>query len=74
VPLEEADVKRLSILFLALLVVGTYLWPWLRELGLANVPGDLTTVVQGYRLHLPIGTALLISAVVSGVWRLLDRP
>jgi hypothetical protein len=41
---------------------------------LANVPGDLTTVVQGYRLHLPIGTALLISAVVSGVWRLLDRP
>jgi hypothetical protein len=67
-------VKRLAILFLALLAVGTYLWPWLRELGLANVPGDLTTFVQGYRLHLPIGTALLISAVVSGVWRLLDRP
>jgi hypothetical protein len=67
-------VKRLAILFLALLAVGIYLWPWLRELGLANVPGDLTTVVQGYRLHLPIGTALLISAVVSGVWRLLDRP
>ena len=66
--------KRLAILFLALLAVGAYLWPWLRELGLANVPGDLTTVVQGYRLHLPIGTALLISAVVSGVWRLLDRP
>ena len=66
--------KRLAILFLALLAVGTYLWPWLRELGLANVPGDLTTFVQGYRLHLPIGTALLISAVVSGVWRLLDRP
>jgi hypothetical protein len=67
-------VKRLAILFLALLAVGTYLWPWLRELGLAIVPGDLTTFVQGYRLHLPIGTALLISAVVSGVWRLLDRP
>ncbi len=66
--------KRLAIVFLALLAVGTYLWPWLRELGLANVPGDLTTVVQGYRLHLPIGTALLISAVISGVWRLLDRP
>ena len=66
--------KRLAILFLALLGVGIYLWPWLRELGLAGVPGDLTAVVQGYRLHLPIGTALLISAVVSGVWRLLDRP
>jgi hypothetical protein len=67
-------VKRLAILFLALLAVGTYLWPWVRELGLAGVPGDMTAVVQGYRLHLPIGTALLISAVVSGVWRLLDRP
>jgi hypothetical protein len=67
-------VKRLAILFVALLAVGTYLWPWLRELGLAGVPGDLTTFVQGYRLHLPVGTALLISAVVSGVWRLLDRP
>jgi hypothetical protein len=30
-------------------------------------------VVQGYRLHLPIGTAMLITVVVSGVWRLLDR-
>jgi hypothetical protein len=67
-------VKRLAVLFLALLALGTYLWPWLRELGLAGVPGDMTTVVQGYRLHLPIGTAVLISAVVSGVWRLLDRP
>jgi hypothetical protein len=67
-------VKRTAILFLALLALGIYLWPWLRELGLAGVPGDLTAVVQGYRLHLPIGTALLISAVVSGVWRLLDRP
>jgi hypothetical protein len=65
-------VKRSAILFLVLLAVGTYLWPWLRELGLAGLPGDLTTLVQGYRLHLPIGTALLISAVVSGVWRMLD--
>jgi Protein of unknown function (DUF2905) len=67
-------VKRLAILFLALLAVGTYLWPWLRELGLAGLPGDLTSIVQGYRLHLPIGTALLISTVIAGVWRLLDRP
>jgi hypothetical protein len=65
-------VKRSAILFLVLLAVGAYLWPWLRELGLAGLPGDLTTLVQGYRLHLPIGTALLISAVVSGVWRMLD--
>lgn len=64
--------KRSATLFLVLLAVGGYLWPWLRELGLAGLPGDLTALVEGYRLHLPIGTALLISAVVSGVWRMLD--
>jgi len=67
-------VKRMVLLFLVLLALGTYLWPGLRELGLAGVPGDMTTVVQGYTLHLPIGTALLISLLVSGAWRLLDRP
>jgi len=67
-------VKRLVFLFLALLAAGTYLWPWLRELGLAGVPGVPNTFGQGYRLHLPIGTAVLISLVISGVWRLLDRP
>lgn len=66
--------KRLAILFLTLLAAGAYLWPWLREIGMAGVPGDLTTIVQGYRLHLPIGTALLISVVISGAWRMLDRP
>ena len=64
--------RRSATLFLVLLAVGGYLWPWLRELGLAGLPGDLTALVEGYRLHLPIGTALLISAVVSGVWRMLD--
>jgi len=65
-------VKRSATLFLVVLAVGTALWPWLRELGLAGLPGDLTTIVEGHRLHLPIGTALLISAVVSMVWRMLN--
>ena len=64
---------RWFILFLVLLVVGSALWPWLRELGLAWLPGDTTLDWQGYRFHLPVTTALLISLVVAGVWRLLDR-
>jgi hypothetical protein len=67
-------VRRSAILFLMVLAAGIYLFPWLRELGLVALPGDLTTMVQGHRVHLPIGTALLISAVIIGVWRLLDRP
>jgi hypothetical protein len=67
-------VRRAAVLFAALLAVATYLWPWLRQLGLAGLPLDLSTVVQGYHLHLPIGTALLVTAVICGAWRLLDRP
>ena len=66
--------RRAVALFVVLLAVGTYLWPWLRRLGLAGLPLDMSTVVQGYSLHLPIGTALLITVVMTGVWRLLDRP
>jgi Protein of unknown function (DUF2905) len=65
-------VKRSAILFLVVLAIGTCLWPWLRELGLAGLPGDTSAVVQGSRLHLPIGTALLISSVVSVVWWMLN--
>jgi hypothetical protein len=67
-------VKQSVILFLVVLAVGTGLWPSLHELGLAGLPGDLMTVVEGHRLHLPIGTALLISVVISGVWRMLNPP
>ncbi len=66
--------RRAAVLFAALLALATWLWPWLRQLGLAGLPLDMSTVVQGYHLHLPVGTALLITAVIAGVWRLLDRP
>ena len=57
-----------------LVLIGGLLWPWLRQIGLARLPGDLELDVGLHTLHLPIATALLISAVVAGVWRLLDRP
>lgn len=64
--------KRLSALFLVFLAITTYLWPYLRELGLVGLPGDLVTQIQGYRLHLPIATSLLISGAISGAWWMLQ--
>lgn len=65
--------RRSFIFFLVLVLIGSALWPWLRELGLASFPGDVTLDVQGMELHLPLTTALLITSIVTGVWRLLDR-
>jgi hypothetical protein len=65
-------VKRLTVVFVVILTVGTYLWPWLRELGLAHLPGDVMADIQGYRFHLPIGTSLLITGAIAGAWWMLE--
>jgi hypothetical protein len=65
-------VKRMAVVFLVILGIATYLWPWLRELGLARLPGDVMTDIQGYRLHLPISTSLLITGAIAGAWRMLE--
>jgi hypothetical protein len=30
------------------------------------------TDIQGYRLHLPIGTSLLITCAIAGAWWMLE--
>jgi hypothetical protein len=65
---------RWLITFGVLVAVGSGLWPWLHELGLRGLPGDMVVdLVPGYDFHLPITTALLISAVIAGVWSLISR-
>ena len=48
-----------------LLVVAGLLWPWLAKLPLGRLPGDLQIDRPGFRLYNPLGTMLLISAVLS---------
>jgi hypothetical protein len=65
---------RWLITFGALIVLGSLVWPWLRPLGLARLPGDMAVdFIPGISFHLPITTALLISGLIAGVWALLDR-
>jgi hypothetical protein len=48
-----------------LLVVAGLLWPWLTKLPLGRLPGDIQIDRPGFRLYIPLGTMLLISAVLS---------
>jgi Protein of unknown function (DUF2905) len=64
-------VKRSAILFLVILALATYLWPWLREIGLLGLPGNVVAEIRGHRLHVPLGLSLLISAAISGTWWML---
>ena len=48
-----------------LLIVAGLLWPWLTKLPLGRLPGDIQIDRPGFRLYIPLGTMLLISAVLS---------
>ncbi|HEX5794697.1 MAG TPA: DUF2905 family protein [Geminicoccaceae bacterium] len=65
---------RWLITFGVLVTLGSLLSPWLHSLGLARLPGDLLVdFVPGYRFEMPVTTALLTSALVAAVWKLLSR-
>lgn len=55
-----------SLIYIGLLlVVAGLLWPWLAKLPLGRLPGDIQIDRPGFRLYIPLGTMLLVSAVLS---------
>ena len=60
------------VLGLVLLAAGL-LWPVLQKAGLGRLPGDIVIERENFRLYLPLGTSLLISAVLSLVLWWLNR-
>ncbi len=47
-----------------LLVIGLA-WPWLSRLGLGRLPGDIYIERDGFRFYFPLGTSLLVSALLT---------
>ena len=66
-------VSRLLIIFGLVLVAAGLLWPMIAKLGLGRLPGDIVIERENFRLYLPIGTSVLISAVLSLILWLINR-
>ena len=47
---------------LVLVLVGL-LWPWLGQLGLGRLPGDIVIERGNFRFYFPIVTCLVVSGV-----------
>jgi len=62
----------LVILGLALIVLG-FAWPWIEQLGLGRLPGDLRFEREGFSFYFPLTTSILVSAAVSLLIWLLRR-
>ena len=57
--------QRLLLLVGGLLVLAGLLWPWLAQLPLGRLPGDLVIEKPGLKFYAPFTTMLGLSIVVS---------
>ncbi len=65
--------NRPFIILGLLLVVAGLLWPWLKNLNLFHLPGDIVVDRPGFKFFLPITTMVLVSLVLSVVAWLMRR-
>ncbi len=64
---------RWLIILGVVLIVAGLLWPWLTQLGLGRLPGDIVIERDNFRMYIPITTSILISVVLSLILWLLHR-
>jgi hypothetical protein len=64
--------QLLITLGIALLAAGVA-WPWLGRLGLGRLPGDIHIERDGFRLHFPLTTSVIVSLALSFLLWLLFR-
>lgn len=56
-----------------LLVLAGLAWPWISKLPLGRLPGDIHIVRDGYSLHFPVVSCIVVSVLLSLILWLLRR-
>ena len=64
--------RFLIVLGLAILVIGL-LWPYLSQIGLGRLPGDIVIERENMTFYFPLMTCLLLSVVFSLVFWVVNR-
>ena len=64
--------KNLIIIGLVCVVIGL-LWPWLRQLPLGRLPGDILIVRENFRFSFPLTSCIVVSLVLSLLLWLLRK-
>lgn len=56
--------RALIVIGIAILVAGIA-WPWLAQLPIGRLPGDLVIERPNFRMYVPITTMILLSVLIS---------
>jgi len=65
--------SRILIIAGMLLVAIGILWPWLVKLPFGRLPGDIVIRRHNFKLYLPITSSVLVSLVLSLLFRLFRK-
>jgi hypothetical protein len=64
--------RFLIVLGLAILAIGL-LWPYLSQIGLGRLPGDIVIERENMTFYFPLMTCLLLSVLFSLVFWVVNR-
>lgn len=64
------EITRILIILGVTLVALGLLWPWLSQIGVGRLPGDIVIERENFRVYIPITSCLIVSAVISILWYL----
>ena len=70
---EPMELRKALIVIGAMLIGAGVFWPWLRRLGLGQLPGDVNFERPGARIYIPLATCLVISALLSLLFWILKK-
>ena len=59
------DVRRILVVFGAILLAAGIFWPFLSRIGLGRLPGDIVIERGNLHVYIPLATSLLVSVVVT---------
>lgn len=65
--------QRVLVIAGLLLVATGVAWPWLSKIPFGRLPGDIHIVREGFSLHFPIVTCIVISLVLSILFWIFRR-
>jgi hypothetical protein len=60
-------VQRVLIVLGVVMVAAGVAWPWLCKLPLGHLPGDIHVVKEGFSVHLPIVTCIVIVRIPAAM-------
>ena len=65
--------NRILIAVGIIVVIAGLAWPWLRQLPLFHLPGDIVIDRPGFKFYFPFTTMLIVSLAISLIAWLLRR-